>query len=204
MEILTRSVITCPKCGTAAEEEMPVDACLYFYECTGCGQLLRPNSGDCCVFCSFGTVKCPPVQQAAGCCSRSAGMTPDNAVERALKRLLANGRLTGVPKRPADQLLLVALAASQIDAGKSCLESEVNERLQIWLETISEPFGIDHVTLRRMLVDSGLLTRTRSGSMYRINAERLGEIDAVRGVQPADVLAQVQIERNLRKQQRAT
>ena len=73
---------------------------------------------------------------------------------RALKRLLANGRLAAVPKRPADQELLVALAASQIDAHRSCLESEVNERLGTWLETISEPFGIDHVTLRRMLVDS--------------------------------------------------
>ncbi|WP_349666169.1 GDCCVxC domain-containing (seleno)protein, partial [Sinorhizobium sp. 6-117] len=25
--------------------------------------LLRPRPGDCCVFCSFGSVKCPPVQQ---------------------------------------------------------------------------------------------------------------------------------------------
>ena len=69
VEVLTRSVITCPKCGAAAEEEMPIDACIYFYECTGCGQLLRPNAGDCCVFCSFGSVKCPPVQQAADCCA---------------------------------------------------------------------------------------------------------------------------------------
>jgi hypothetical protein len=123
---------------------------------------------------------------------------------RALKRLLGNGRLTAVPKRPADQELFVALAASQIDAHRSCLESEVNERLRLWLETISEPFGIDHVTLRRMLVDSRILTRTPSGSMYQINVERLGEIEAVRGIEPADVLAKIQSERDLRKRQRAT
>ena len=133
-------------------------------------------------------------------------MEPDHRemAHRALKRLLANGRLTAVPKRPADQKLFVALAASQIDARRSCLESEVNERLRIWLETISEPFGIDHVTLRRMLVDSGLLTRTSSGSKYQINVARLGEIEAVRGIDPADVLAQIQNERLLRKRQRAT
>ena len=133
-------------------------------------------------------------------------MEPDHRemAHRALKRLLANGRLTAVPKRPADQKLFVALAASQIDARRSCLESEVNERLRIWLETISEPFGIDHVTLRRMLVDSGLLTRTSSGSTYQINVARLGEIEAVRGIDPADVLAQIQNERLLRKRQRAT
>ena len=125
-----------------------------------------------------------------------------DSAHRALKRLLANGRLTGVPKRPADQELLVALAASQIDAHRSCLESEVNERLRNWLAAISEPFGIDHVTLRRMLVDSGLLKRTSSGSMYQINAGRLAEIETIRGIEPADVLAQVRDERDLRKRQR--
>jgi hypothetical protein len=25
---------------------------------------LRPKQGDCCVFCSYGTVPCPPVQEA--------------------------------------------------------------------------------------------------------------------------------------------
>ncbi len=47
---------------------MPTDACLYFYECTGCHALLRPKAGDCCVFCSFGSVKCPPIQQSSHCC----------------------------------------------------------------------------------------------------------------------------------------
>ena len=64
----TRSTITCPECGARSEEEMPGDACIYFYECNGCGKLLRPRSGDCCVFCSFGTVKCPPVQLERKCC----------------------------------------------------------------------------------------------------------------------------------------
>jgi hypothetical protein len=67
MTILT-SVLTCPKCGFRKEETMPTDACQYFYECAGCHTLLRPNAGDCCVFCSFGSVKCPPVQeQHCGC-----------------------------------------------------------------------------------------------------------------------------------------
>lgn len=60
------SLITCPHCGTAKLETMPTDACLYFYECTGCGELLKPKEGDCCVFCSYGSVPCPPVQIAHG------------------------------------------------------------------------------------------------------------------------------------------
>ncbi|HEX9346487.1 MAG TPA: GDCCVxC domain-containing (seleno)protein [Gemmatimonadales bacterium] len=41
---------------------MPVNACVHFYDCVGCGQMLRPRSGDCCVFCSYGSVKCPSCQ----------------------------------------------------------------------------------------------------------------------------------------------
>ena len=58
------STLTCPHCGHAATEAMPIDACQYFYDCRACGRLLKPRPGDCCVFCSYGTVPCPPVQEA--------------------------------------------------------------------------------------------------------------------------------------------
>ncbi|WP_322090750.1 GDCCVxC domain-containing (seleno)protein [Caenispirillum salinarum] len=48
------SELTCPHCGHRAVEEMPTDACQFFYDCEGCGCLLRPKPGDCCVFCSYG------------------------------------------------------------------------------------------------------------------------------------------------------
>ena len=67
--IITESVLTCPKCGFAKSETMPTDACQFYYECTGCKTVLRPNRGDCCVFCSFGSVKCPPIQLQRDCCS---------------------------------------------------------------------------------------------------------------------------------------
>jgi hypothetical protein len=68
------SVLTCPHCGHAKLEVMPTDACQFFYECEQCRALLRPKAGDCCVFCSYGSVKCPPVQMQQGCsgCSRPA------------------------------------------------------------------------------------------------------------------------------------
>ena len=62
----SESVIRCPECGAQRREVMPMDACQYFYDCTGCGALLKPKQGDCCVFCSYGTVPCPPKQ--AGTC----------------------------------------------------------------------------------------------------------------------------------------
>ncbi|HET9106277.1 MAG TPA: GDCCVxC domain-containing (seleno)protein [Steroidobacteraceae bacterium] len=73
---LLSSELTCPSCGARYAETMPVDACIYFFECTACGATLKPKPGDCCVFCSYGSVPCPPVQLARaepgahrGCCS---------------------------------------------------------------------------------------------------------------------------------------
>ncbi|PZN84446.1 MAG: hypothetical protein DM484_02940 [Candidatus Methylumidiphilus alinenensis] len=60
--IKSQSTLTCPVCGQASLETMPVDACLYFWECPACKTLLKPQPGDCCVFCSYGDIPCPPVQ----------------------------------------------------------------------------------------------------------------------------------------------
>jgi len=51
---------------------MPTSACQFFYDCQGCGALLRPKQGDCCVYCSYGDVKCPPIQAGDQCCWASA------------------------------------------------------------------------------------------------------------------------------------
>ena len=74
--IVLQSTLTCPSCGAAKGETMPTNACQYFYECVSCKTLLKPKPGDCCVFCSHGSVPCPPIQaerageaDAASCCA---------------------------------------------------------------------------------------------------------------------------------------
>jgi predicted ferric reductase len=62
------STITCPNCGHKKKEIMPTDACQFFYECESCKKVLKPNKGDCCVYCSYGTVKCPSMQTNEKCC----------------------------------------------------------------------------------------------------------------------------------------
>ena len=64
----TQSNITCPNCGHSKQEEMPTDACQFFYECEQCKAVLKPKEGDCCVFCSFGSMPCPPIQENKSCC----------------------------------------------------------------------------------------------------------------------------------------
>lgn len=57
------SVLTCPHCKASKAVSMPHDACQIIYQCRSCGATLRPLPGDCCVFCSYGSVPCPPIQQ---------------------------------------------------------------------------------------------------------------------------------------------
>ncbi|MFA7351592.1 MAG: GDCCVxC domain-containing (seleno)protein [Methylotenera sp.] len=66
--IILDAVLTCPHCGHAKTEPMPTDACQWFYACENCHMLLKPAPGDCCVFCSYGSVKCPPMQSQSSCC----------------------------------------------------------------------------------------------------------------------------------------
>jgi MerC mercury resistance protein len=66
---ILQSVITCPACGNETEETMLTNACLFFYDCPACKVRLKPKAGDCCVFCSYGSVPCPPTQLGQGCCA---------------------------------------------------------------------------------------------------------------------------------------
>ncbi|MEM7498154.1 MAG: GDCCVxC domain-containing (seleno)protein [Pseudomonadota bacterium] len=66
--IILQSTITCPECGHVEAETMPTNACQWFYDCKGCGAVLKHLPGDCCVYCSYATVPCPPIQAGDRCC----------------------------------------------------------------------------------------------------------------------------------------
>ena len=52
------TTITCPICGHSEMETVPADQPLLFYKCQGCGVVLKPKAGACCVFCSYGDRRC--------------------------------------------------------------------------------------------------------------------------------------------------
>ncbi|MEU8521366.1 DUF2087 domain-containing protein [Streptomyces sp. NBC_01216] len=72
----------------------------------------------------------------------------------------ADGRLKGIPRKPARrEQLLAHLAASLFEPARSLTEREVNEALR----TVHPDFP----ALRRHLVVGGHLSRTKDGSAYR-------------------------------------
>lgn len=63
LAIITVATLTCPECGAAHTETMTDDSCRFFYRCAACGATVRPAEGDCCVFCTYADVPCPPIQR---------------------------------------------------------------------------------------------------------------------------------------------
>lgn len=63
------TVVHCPVCRSAAPRLRglggclpPDDVCVVVDVRPQCGAALRPQPGDCCVFCSYGDDLCPPEQ----------------------------------------------------------------------------------------------------------------------------------------------
>ena len=75
-------------------------------------------------------------------------------------RLFANGRLTGIPARRAPRAALLAyLAGHLFEPGRSYPEADVNAAIG--------RYYADFATLRRYLVDDGLLVRAADGASYQ-------------------------------------
>jgi hypothetical protein len=56
------TTMSCPACGHRSVETMPRDRCVFFWDCVGCGRVIRPKHGDCCVYCSYSDKQCPLMQ----------------------------------------------------------------------------------------------------------------------------------------------
>ncbi|WP_421747450.1 GDCCVxC domain-containing (seleno)protein [Cognatishimia sp.] len=67
-QVVLISRLTCPACAHEENLTMPTDMCQFFHECSACKQVIRPKAGDCCVYCSYGSIPCPPIQQGDDCC----------------------------------------------------------------------------------------------------------------------------------------
>ena len=121
-----------------------------------------------------------------------------------LKRLVANGPVEGWPGREGDQRLLKGLAACRFVPGESYTEKQASDRLREWLAGFCTARGLDHVTMRRELVDAGLLVRDKAGQSYAVNGARVGDFIAedARMLDPATVLEAVRLERESRKRER--
>lgn len=71
-----------------------------------------------------------------------------------------------LPKRPRDRWIVLHALAGEIPTDRSFAEREINDLIRDWLDGSGKSFLVDHVALRRELVDWGFLDRDRAGMEY--------------------------------------
>ena len=94
--------------------------------------------------------------------------------------------------RVADFNLMLAVAARTFVAGRSYSESEVNDVLKYWLAREGSMLAVDHVELRRWLVDCLVLGRDDYGRAYALGTpapQIAALVPALSGVDLAAVAA---------------
>lgn len=83
-----------------------------------------------------------------------------------LVELCSRSGLSGLPRRSRDRHILLKSVALTLDRTREYSEREINRELRSWLTDVGKTLGLDHVELRRSLVDQEYLGRGKDGSRY--------------------------------------
>ena len=60
---ILQTIMKCPNCRTTETVTMDPKIPGDFFTCKECEKTHEPRLGDCCVYCSYGSVNCPAVQE---------------------------------------------------------------------------------------------------------------------------------------------
>ena len=88
-----------------------------------------------------------------------------------LVALILGGR--DLPKKPMDHHILIFGATLGLEPRRQYSEAALNAELSKWTSLFGGNFNLDHVTLRRFLVDDGYLRRDAAGGSYVLVTENL-------------------------------
>lgn len=122
--------------------------------------------------------------------------------KRLVKLCLRSG-LSDFPKAAIDQHVL--LKSVMLTMGETAVfsEKEINAKLKQWVDHIGTFELLDHVTLRRRLVDAGYVSRSNDGAVYQVAESGVGVVGfetAVNDLNPAQILSEACADIERRKQ----
>ncbi len=109
-----------------------------------------------------------------------------------------------LPKKPLDRQIILISTILGLEPSRTYSEKELNAELQKWVLLFGQRYSVDHVTLRRYLIDERYLVRDSAGNAYQL-ATREGmpyTFDAaLHHLDLAALIAEAQAARELKKQQ---
>ena len=107
--------------------------------------------------------------------------------QQRLTELCLRGGPAGFPRRRRDQHILLKSVALTLDKRSEYTEPEVNTKLRLWLQDVGASFHLDHVDLRRYLIDEEFVGRNRDGSRYWVAAFSRHQLDFDPEIEEIDV-----------------
>ena len=78
-----------------------------------------------------------------------------------------------LPKKQKNLHILLISSILNLESNRQYAENELNNELQKWTNCFGNDFGLDHVTLRRYLVDAHYLKRDPAGEYYELQTTDL-------------------------------
>ncbi len=120
-----------------------------------------------------------------------------------LAALCLRGGGRGFPCKHRDQHILFRSVTLMLETRRDYAEDELNECLGKWLSQVGRTVEIDHVSLRRYLVDAGYLTRDTAGRSYRVDPEQtVGLFEAgIEAINPVAVVEEAYRDAEERKRE---
>jgi len=88
--------------------------------------------------------------------------------EQRIADLCLGGIGPGLPRKRRDRHILLKAAAMALGQGSEHSEGAINEVLESWLDSLGPAVRLDHVSLRRYLIDEGYVERDVAGRVYRV------------------------------------
>ena len=119
--------------------------------------------------------------------------------------LLCGAAHAGLPRRRRDRHILLRSIVGTLNANAPYTEQLLNDALKDWISEVGAGIGVDHVTLRRYLVDAGYLRRDSRGATYEVNSAGNGEVafdPEVAGLDPAAIVRAARERAAVRKRER--
>ena len=119
---------------------------------------------------------------------------PISATEfkKRLAQLCLTSNSPELPRRQRDRQIVLKSIALCLSKDRAYTEQEINAALASWTAEVGHSLEVDHVTLRRSLIDEKYLERSEDGSLYRLSIPFCADWFAaeVDGIDPCLVIEQ--------------
>ena len=96
---------------------------------------------------------------------------PISALEfkKRLAQLCLTSHSPEMPRRQRDRHIVLKSIVLRLSKDRSYTEQKINAVLADWINEVAHSLEVDHVTLRRALIDEKYLERSEDGSLYRLS-----------------------------------